>query len=69
MALTGSNRPHQRLDPDDQVPLHGLRALDEPTIKEMFTGEAADSLNKWDPLPDNDKDMRRNHFPPGAVKE
>ena len=68
-APGGSSRTELRLDPDDQVPLHGLRPLDDATLQEKFTGEATDASNKWGPLADDDRGQRRNHFPAGAARD
>ena len=69
MASVGSRNTELRLDPEDQVPLLGLRPIDEPTVQEKFIGEPTDQSNKWGPLADNDREKRRNHFPTGAVKD
>lgn len=69
MASVGSSRTELRLDPEDQVPLHGLRPLDEPALHEKFTGEPTDSSNTWGALVDDDRERRRNHFPAGASKD
>ena len=66
----GTSQPSEhRLDPEDQIPLNQLRGLDKPSVKNALSGNISDEPNKFEPFAENDREVRRNHYPVGVIKE